>query len=495
MAWSVRKLVGLAVVAGGIASAGCSAILGDFSQGGGGDASVDSQVGSSGGASSSGGSSSGGLVDGMAVKDSGIDHTVTEGGDTGTGTETGGDTGTGNETSTGDDGGMEAAAACNQGTKCAPAPCVTGITLCSEAGAQCIPFGQEYAGTQCGDGGVCNNGQCIACSVGQSCADGGSCERATIACSTGSPVCVPGGNAPNGQSCGTSLYCNTGNCAACTSGASCTPPDNPCHTGSAQCVEGGIYCQDNGGNTPAGTSCGANQVCDGNGTCSGCTSNSTCTPVNDAGTPNVCLSGTTSCSTGASVCGSATPLANGSPCGTNQVCNSGACVSCTSNAVCSPQNNSCLIGYIDCSSGTSVCTQSGVAANGTDCGSGQVCNNGTCGACTTGATCNPSGNVCQTGTTSCASGSSQCMNATNVADGTTCGNNQVCYQGTCSPCTASSQCNPGGNVCLAGKTSCATGQSVCVSSGNSGNGVTCGTNQVCNNGTCSACTAGTACQP
>ena len=314
---------------------------------------------------------------------------------------------------------------------------------------------------------------------------------ATVACSTGSPVCKQAGNAPNGQSCGNNLYCNSGNCAACTPNAPCVPFINACHTGSASCIDGGIFCNDTDASAPPGTSCGTNQVCDNTGTCVGCTANASCNPGG-----NVCQAGVTSCATGAATCVSAVNVPNGTPCGTNQVCNGGTCNDCQSNASCNPGGNTCVTGYVDCTSGAPVCTKNGVAAAGTACGSNQVCDgNGGCGACTAGTTCNPGGNVCQTGTTSCSTGSATCTSVSNVADGTSCGSNQVCAGGSCVACTAGVACNPNGNVCLAGHTSCASGASVCVSDGYSGNGVSCGTNQVCNTGVCTPCTAGVACSP
>lgn len=453
-----HNLCGLLVLLGG-ATAGCSSLLGDFTRGTAADASLDA----------TGSSSGGGGVDAGADA---VEQTADARGPDAVADSGGGDS------------------SCTTGMQCSPAPCVSGVTVCQGGVPTCIAAGIQPSGISCDAGAVCSNGTCVACAAGASCADAGSCQTATVACATGSPTCVAGGNAQNGQSCGASVYCNSGTCGACTPDAPCAPIGNPCHTGTAVCDDGGFSCTDTGNNTTAGTACGTNMVCDGNGTCASCIANAACSPGG-----NPCLSGTTSCATGASTCPNPTNVADGTPCGDNMVCSGGMCNACTFNASCAPNNNSCLLGYVDCSSGASVCTQNGVAQDGTPCGSGQSCSNGTCGACTDRAPCNPGGNVCQTGTTSCAGGMSTCTSPSNAQDGTACGTNQVCSGGNCVACTTGMICTPGGNACLTGKTSCTTGSSTCINPTSIGSGVSCGMDMVCNNGQCNACTAGTFCNP
>jgi hypothetical protein len=116
------------------------------------------------------------------------------------------------------------------------------------------------------------------CSGGADCSEAGSCQTATIVCSGGTPVCTDAGNAPNGQTCGTGLYCDNGVCAACTNGAPCEPPAKPCDNGSVVCADGGLTCNDLGTHAAAGLKCGTNLVCDGTGNCV-----AACTPANCTG--------------------------------------------------------------------------------------------------------------------------------------------------------------------------------------------------------------------
>ena len=119
---------------------------------------------------------------------------------------------------------------------------------------------------------------------------------------------------------------------------------------------------------------------------------------------------------------------------------------------------------------------------------------GEAGQCTSGTACTPT-NPCHTGTTQCTNGVSSCKDTGNVSNGTKCGTNEVCDNGTCSPCTAGTTCTPT-DVCHTGKTDCSTGASVCMDTGMPGvNGTSCGTGQVCESGTCTTCTNGAACVP
>jgi hypothetical protein len=159
-----------------------------------------------------------------------------------------------------------------------------------------------------------------------------------------------------------------------------------------------------------------------------CVAGAKCTPT------NVCALGTISCATGTPVCvaGGANTSANGSTCGTNEVCDNGTCGACVSGASCTP-TNVCALGTISCATGVPVCVAGGAntSKNGASCGTNEVCDNGTCGTCTAGASCTPS-NPCHTGTISCATGSAVCTDTgNNVADGTSCGGANVCQTGQC----------------------------------------------------------------
>jgi hypothetical protein len=126
----------------------------------------------------------------------------------------------------------------------------------------------------------------------------------------------------------------------------------------------------------------------------------------------------------------------------------------------------------------------GNAANGAACGTSQVCNAGACVSCTSGLACTPPGNICKTGMTSCSTGVSSCVETGNVKNGTSCGSDLVCYNGGCSACVVGGSCVPA-NPCHKGVTSCDTGQPVCTDIGTPlVDGVPCGTGRVCSAGTC-----------
>ena len=224
---------------------------------------------------------------------------------------------------------------------------------------------------------------------------------------------------------------------------------------------------------PDGTSCGTNMVCSA-GACVACTAGLACTPA------NACHAGFTACSPTITCADSGNALVNGTVCGTNRVCNSGTCGACTAGASCQP-TNLCRTGATSCVTGTSVCAETGNRPNGTACGTNQVCNNGSCAACTAGGACTPS-NPCHNGTLACSTGSAVCTDSgTSVADGKSCGTNLVCKTGSCVSCTAGLTCTPS-NPCTNGTTSCATGSSVCTVSSNKPVGTLCGGAQSCAGG-------------
>jgi hypothetical protein len=261
-------------------------------------------------------------------------------------------------------------------------------------------------------------------------------------------------------------------------GTQCTPA-NVCATGVWSCTTGAAVCVETG-SVANGTSCGTDQVCNA-GVCNACTANVACTPA------NACDTGLTSCATGTSTCvDTGTPVANGTSCGTDQVCDAGVCNACTANAACTPANV-CDTGVTSCATGTSTCIDTGTpVASGTTCGTDQVCNAGVCTSCTANVACTPA-NACDTGVTSCATGTSTCVDTgTPVASGTTCGTDQVCNAGVCSACIANVACTPA-NACHTGITSCNSGTQTCTDTGAAlASGTTCGTGLSCNAGACVA---------
>jgi hypothetical protein len=189
-----------------------------------------------------------------------------------------------------------------------------------------------------------------------------------------------------------------------------------CSTGHPLCVQIA--------NAPAGQACGTGEVCDSAGQCSACQDGASCVP-----TTAPCYKGTITCSTGACAA-SATALANGSSCGTDAVCDVGVCVSCKANQPCVPTAGACVEGRTDCSTGSQTCQAIGPVADGTSCGSGNVCTGGSCGACVSAGTCTPT-NPCHTGQLGCGSASSTCTDTGNQPDNIYCGAEELCTSGSC----------------------------------------------------------------
>src|SRR5262249_42949978 len=146
-----------------------------------------------------------------------------------------------------------------------------------------------------------------------------------------------------------------------------------------------------------------------------------------------------------------------------------------------------------CADGGITCTDTMTnAADGTSCGSNQVCSNGQCVACTAGTACNPNGNPCQTGVTSCATGHSTCTPIGNGAGGTPCNDGNlcttgdVCMSGACTgaavACTASDQCHAAG-VCDPTTGACSNPPQQNGTGCNDGD--PCHVNAQCQNGVCS----------
>jgi hypothetical protein len=205
-----------------------------------------------------------------------------------------------------------------------------------------------------------------------------------------------------------------------------------------------------------------------------------CTPTNR------CHVGRLSCASGSPVCmDTGTNIGNGTECGNNQVCSNGTCVACTPNVSCSP-GDPCKTGRTSCETGTSRCVESGNQRNGVGCGAGRVCRDGNCEACAEGMPCTPS-NKCHNGRLSCANGSPVCMDVgSNVANGSSCGNNLFCSNGNCVSCTPNSGCNVS-DPCKTGRTSCDQGSPRCEVSGNRPDRTACGNGRVCQGGSCVPC--------
>ena len=379
---------------------------------------------------------------------------------------------------------------CQAGGPCAvpDSPCLIGETRCEGETATCVKTDKPQAnGTACGGDSVCLDGMCSPCQRGLECPiAGNACRVGAIECASGKPECHELGNAPNGASCGQGMVCKEGACAPCAAGDSCVPA-NACHEGTLACTGGVASCTDTARPKAAGTSCGTSKVCSAAGECVTCMAGMACDLPNQP-----CKVGKIDCSTGASTCVESGNASNGKSCGSGQVCSDGNCTACSAGMACTP-NNRCHTGTLSCATGSAQCTDTNTnVANGTSCGTNLYCNNGTCNPCTPDVSCN-TGNQCKTGTTSCATGTSQCRESGNAPNGRGCGNGRVCSNGTCVTCENNMPCEP--SACRVGTTSCATGTSQCMATGNAPNGSSCGAGRVCNNGSCVPCNQGASCPP
>jgi hypothetical protein len=411
-------------------------------------------------------------------------------GTTGAGGSVAGSIGTDAPTTIVDAGGIDGPMCVPGGACVPPNPCHKGMFVCLEGGVMsCMELTDlQSNGTVCDTDKVCHNGACESCVEGMACdVTGKPCRVGSIVCATGSPVCTETNNKPNGSSCGTGMVCQSGTCATCQVGGACTPT-NKCHTGTLVCSGAAPSCTDSGTNVAAGTSCGTDMVCSAAGACGACVQGMDCVVP---GKP--CRKGTIACNTGTPVCIESSDVANGTVCGANMVCQAGNCAACSAGSICVPANP-CHAGITVCTPNIG-CTDTGNAlANGASCGTDKVCNGGTCVSCAAGASCQPT-NACKTGTTSCATGSPVCVESGNKNNGTSCGTGMVCNAGSCATCSAGTSCMPA-NPCHTGTLNCSTGTPSCTDSGqNQTDGTGCGTNLVCKGGSCVSCTAGQACQP
>jgi len=329
------------------------------------------------------------------------------------------------------------------------------------------------------------------CVAGGACVPANPCHKGMFVCdAAGAMTCMELTDLQaNGTTCDVDKVCHNGSCDACVAGMACDVTGKPCRVGSIVCTTGAPVCTETN-NKPNGTTCGTGMVCQA-GACATCQAGGACTP-----TTNKCHNGMLVCSGAAPSCtDSGTNVVAGTSCGTDMVCNgSGMCGACVQGMDCVVPGKPCRKGTIACNTGTPVCIESGDVAPGTVCGANMVCQGGNCAACSAGAACVPA-NPCHAGITVCAP-SIACTDTGNVlATGASCGTDKVCNAGTCVSCAAGSSCQPP-NACKTGVVTCATGAPVCSESGNRPNGTMCGTNMVCSNGSCATdCPPNSPCTP
>jgi hypothetical protein len=377
---------------------------------------------------------------------------------------------------------------CGTGNTCGS--CGTSDSACTTAygtGYICVSgncvMGSCHSGSQCTNGQICNSSNtCANCTDDSGCqasyTDGRICNTTTGACIIGN--CHTNTNCSNGQVCLSNTCTNCSSSTQCSTGQVCLS--------SGACVTGNCLTAADCNNTT--------QVCTNN-TCSSCSVSSDCTAAygaNHVCSNGACASGNctknTDCAATGQICGSMTALTCGScgsgtagdmACqtayGSSDICSSGACITgnchdstgCSTGQVCNLSTHTCggcgsgSTGDMTCQNDTSrygagyICQANacimGNCHAASDCNNvSQVCNNFTCGTCSTTTDCTKAygaNHVCSGG--ACISGN--CNTAADCG-----GSGQVCVGNACVACTAGStgdnQCvNQYGpmNICLSGQ--------------------------------------------
>ncbi len=345
-------------------------------------------------------------------------------------------------------------------------------------------------GTTCSTG-VCASGICAAdCFIGGQLVDGGAADP-TNACAT----CQPGtsttgySNLPNGSPCGGTNLCSAGACSSvCNIDGGIVPA---AQTNPADACEA---CEPATSNSKwsvvaDGTSCGTGQVCL-SGTCS--TECYISGQAFDAGTidsANACLSCQPSAATT-----SWSNVADGTPCGGTQLCSGGVCSS-----VCDIGNQIFTSGEANPADACQECEPSTSnsswtqLATGASCGSGMICVSGTCSA-----ECDIGGNLITANTVNPSNSCQECLPASstngwsNAPNGTGCGGPDICANGACiygcavGGLAVDAGSSPAGNPCVTCNPTISS-----TSFTNLPNDAGCGTGMTCSNGICCGGTIGT----
>jgi len=366
----------------------------------------------------------------------------------------------------------------------------------SDACQSCQPAMSTTAWTSVADGSMCGNSQ--TCSSGQC---GTQCVISGTTYTTGAlnptnacQSCQPGvstsawSGLPDGTTCATGEVCKAASCGAgcLISGtfytAGTTNPANACQ--SCQSATSTTAWT----NLANGTGCAAGDVCSGGSCGSGCFISgqlygpNAAEPSDPNGACQTCQPATSTTAW--------TNLPSGTGCATGQVCSStGACgAGCSINgstysATAANPANACQTCVPAMS--TSAWT---ISANGSSCGNGQICAAGLCGA-----TCDIAGTDYNSGTPNPSNSCQTCQPGastsqwTSLATGASCGTNQICNGSTCS-----SGCYIAGTYYAAGATNGGNTCQTCVPASsttswtNVTNGNSCGTDQYCVSGACTA---------
>jgi hypothetical protein len=256
-------------------------------------------------------------------------------------------------------------------------------------------------------------------------------------------------------------------------GGACSPPASRCSgsNGVQSCVAGTwgpvVACMSgtcsmgacSGTCSPGTTQCSGSslQRCDGTGVWGqpmACGSHQGCTGGGDAGPAACACNVDPTCSMSGAACASGTTIAacaqDAQGCwypSSTSMCSNGACFGSAGSAQCC--TNSCTNGATQCGgAGLQTCVMQGNGCTawnaGTACGTHQSCTGsaGSAGCtCAADSTCSSAGNVCVDSTTmaTCAADSQNCIY---TASTSTCGTNKICNNGSC--------------VCANGYTPCGT---------------------------------------
>lgn len=341
-------------------------------------------------------------------------------------------------------------------------------------------------GKGCAPGKICSSGICFAgCYVDGETQAAGSANPMDVC-----GVCEPDQSTTDyspiadGTSCGAGKVCSSGACqTACfidgMTVAEGTPdPSDPCRICRPK-VSVDAY-----SDADDGAACGAGKVCTAHACSAGCYIGGAFAAAGAADPNNPCRACDPAASTSAY-----SAVAGGTPCGTGKVCQAGTCkdacfISGAVRAADSANpNNPCQT----CQPGVSTTAWTALA-DGSACGSGKICAGGTCqGECFVNGTLYSSGAVdpanpchlCLPGTTTTAWSS--------AADGTACGPGQVCGAGQCQ-----ASCFINGAVVAAGAADpnnlCQTCQPAISTTAYtpSTSGTACAAGKVCSNGVCAA---------
>ena len=312
--------------------------------------------------------------------------------------------------------------------------CGPGQVFCNGQQPQtCDGSGQwQNNGAVCGTGQTCTAGACTGlCSPGQvncngqqpqTCDSSGQWQNSGSACSGGTPTCYAGACsvcAPGALGCSGSQpqQCRSAGTGWNIVGAACSGATPVCLSGgcvtcspvSTQCVsDTQVETCGATGQWGAATTCP--DACVGTGMGSNC--------------GGVCVPATTQCTSDTQVetCGATGQWGAATTCPD----------ACVGTGVGSNCGGACVPGTTQCTSDTQMetCGASG-QWGATACGSGEVCNNGSCvSGCWIAAAFYGAGSTANGGCESCQPTSSTTA-WTNAVDGTTCGGGQICVGGVC----------------------------------------------------------------